>query len=299
VLRVAGYVALMTDRYPPFALDQGGHEGGDHVATLTAPPAAPRGSAPVGPPSATTTDAAPPTSVRPTGWTGGRVVSVVAGSVAGLASLALLASGAVVGVAGAVGQDGHGFVMSPTRTLSTSGYAISSQDLVVHSDVPALPHRLLGDAKIRVTPSGGKAVFVGVAPTWAVHRYLGHAQVSVLLRFEHGDPVYGQEGVGRITVPPADVGIWAAQLTATGPRSLVWPVHEGRWTVVVMNADASRGVRADASVGAQLPALPWVVGGLLLLGALIGVLAAVLIGVPARNVARERRAAALAPPALE
>jgi len=45
VLRVAGYAALMTDTYPPFRLDQGGHEGeGAGTLTVTPPPA------PAGPP---------------------------------------------------------------------------------------------------------------------------------------------------------------------------------------------------------------------------------------------------------
>ena len=37
VLRVAGYAALMTDTYPPFRLDQGGHEGGAGTLTVTSP----------------------------------------------------------------------------------------------------------------------------------------------------------------------------------------------------------------------------------------------------------------------
>ena len=39
VLRVAGYAGLMTDRYPPFRLDMGGHDPG----TVALPPSAGHG----------------------------------------------------------------------------------------------------------------------------------------------------------------------------------------------------------------------------------------------------------------
>jgi hypothetical protein len=43
VIRVGAYVGLMTDQYPPFALDQGGHEGGAVRANVVVidPPASP------------------------------------------------------------------------------------------------------------------------------------------------------------------------------------------------------------------------------------------------------------------
>jgi len=280
VLRVAGYVALMTDRYPPFALDQGGHED-TGVATLTPPaaPAAPAAEAPLA-----------PTVPTRAGWSGGRVFSLVLGSLAVLTALGLLLAGAVVGTVGATARDADGFLMSPTRTVDSSGYAVTTQDLALHSDA-GLPHRLLGDTKIRATALNGKAVFVGIARTAALERYLGTARRSVLSSLDQGSPAYDQVGLGRLVAPPTAFHHWVASSAGRGTRTLVWHTAAGHWTAVVMNADGSPVVEADASVGAELPALGWMVLGLLGSGLLLLAVGLVLILVPVRRVAAEQRVA--------
>jgi hypothetical protein len=92
----------------------------------------------------------------------------------------------------------------------------------------------------------------------------------------HSDPfraVYRAEpGAARSApVAPAAKPIWVASAHGAGTQSVVWDVKHGNWSVVVMNADGSRGVDTGVSAGADFPilsALAWgsVGGGLVLLG---------------------------------
>jgi hypothetical protein len=54
-----------------------------------------------------------------------------------------------------------------------------------------------------------------------------------------------------------------------GTQTLTWKVRDGDWSVVLMNADGSRGVAADIDLGAKLSFLLWVALGLLVGGVLV------------------------------
>ncbi len=69
---------------------------------------------------------------------------------------------------------------------------------------------------------------------------------------------------------PSGQRFWAVKASGSGRQTLTWPVRKGSWAVVVMNADAAKGVRADVSVGAWVPFLVWLAIGLLGAGAVLG-----------------------------
>jgi hypothetical protein len=51
--------------------------------------------------------------------------------------------------------------------------------------------------------------------------------------------------------------------SGTGNVALDWKPRHGSWRAVVMNADDSRGVRADLKFGVRTSLLWWLGGGLL------------------------------------
>ena len=57
-------------------------------------------------------------------------------------------------------------------------------------------------------------------------------------------------------------------MPGTGTQTLTWGVRKGTWSVVAMNADASRPVAVEASFGAKLSFLGWIAAGLIAGGGL-------------------------------
>ena len=265
VLRVCAYAALMTDRYPPFRLDLGPDEPPASEPPSSEPPAPP---APQPPGGAEGRPGAPRS-----GWTGGRITAVVLGSVLSVAPLVLLTGGVALVVADHAMRDPTGYLTSAERSTNSPGYAVTFSSIMI--DAPAgatLPHEVLGDIRLRVTSSNTAVpVFVGIAPTAAVERYLDGVARTVARAASGASSAHDLQISGRApSTPPTAQTIWDASSVGTRTQELRWTPRAGDWAVVVMNADGSDGVAATASAGAQLPWLgpagvAFTLGGLVLL----------------------------------
>jgi hypothetical protein len=281
VLRVAGYSALMTDTYPPFRLDQGGHEDGPGTVIVNREPTPPTTpSLPAG-----GTPSPQPTASR---WTTARIVSLVIGCVLTLVALGLAVPGVALLVADQTARDQDGFLMSAEQTLQTTTYAITSgEQLKIDAPSDLAPAALLGDMKITATASDDAAVFVGIGPTASVEAYVAGVQHATLIQVRNGDAVYRLTPGGAPSSLPQAEDFWTAQASGPGHQELTWTPRNGDWSVLVMNTDASKGVDVTATAGAEVPALPWIIGILLSLAALVLALAVVLVVVPLRAVSRQ------------
>ena len=265
VARVAAYAGLMTDRYPPFRLDQGGDEPGRLPPALSAPE-----------PAALLVGEAPATAVTaPARSRGARIVLVVLGSIAAIIAFGLLAGGCALVVLDQTQRDDDGFLMSPTEEFSSSTYAIVSESADIDTDGAEWAlDTFLGTVRIR--SESVRPVFIGIAPEAQATAYLGGIERDVVTGLDIS-PRYDRAAGATPAGPPGEQTFWVAQASGAGEQTLDWEPEDGDWRFVVMNVDASRGVSSDLSIGAELDSVLWIGIGLLAAGALFAVLAALAI----------------------
>jgi hypothetical protein len=201
-------------------------------------------------------DDAPP--FRPRRPAAVRVAAVVAGTLVGLLALCLVSCGGVA-LWGEAQKDDQGYVSTASEPFRSDGYALATRNLSVGSDVPGfvVDDGGFGDVRLRITPHGDGPVFVGVAPTADVARYLRGTPHSSIRDVSYSPfrVDAARRGGDRRPAPPAAQRFWAAAAQGPGPQTVTWDVQRGDWSVVVMNADGSRGVDTRISAGARLRSL--------------------------------------------
>ncbi|MGA7989601.1 MAG: DUF4389 domain-containing protein [Candidatus Dormiibacterota bacterium] len=210
----------------------------------------------------------------------GAIALIIIGSVVALIAVGLLAAGGVLTWADRTQRDAAGYLTSPSTSLATSSYAIAATDLTIATDAPGwhVPTGALGSVRITATASSATPLFIGIASSADIQRYLDGVQYAQMQGFMgmRGGPMYLMHGGGAPAMP-ASQSFWRAEVSGGGTQSLTWNISSGHWAVVLMNADASQTVAADVSVGATAPFLSSLSIGLLIGGGVILLVAGALL----------------------
>lgn len=77
------------------------------------------------------------------------------------------------------------------------------------------------------------------------------SRIVALVDIEDGDPVYerrpGTDAVGA----PTEQTFWDVSASGPGVQEVTWEPANGRWAVVLMNADGTPNVISEVNVGAR------------------------------------------------
>jgi hypothetical protein len=215
-----------------------------------------------------------------------RIAAFVGGGVIGLLGLILLAAGGV-GLWANGQKDDDGYLATGSDRFATSTYALATESLDVDSHGAGwlIDSDRYGKVRLKATSRTSKPVFVGIARTSAVTRYLRDAAHATVTDVEYSPfrAEYRTQRAGGAPALPADQRFWVASAHGPGQQTLKWNVEHGAWSVVVMNADGSRGVDAGVSAGANVPILPVIGWGALGVGLVLLVATGGLVAVGVRS----------------
>ena len=221
-----------------------------------------------------------------------KIGMIVAGAVLGVLALGALGLGA--GAPRAEGEkDDKGYFTTDSERFGagTRALATDNVDLSLDGAEWLVDSGDFGKVELDVASERERPVFVGIARTEDVdslsarggpHARDRRGRRSARPRGLVVPPRAGQPPAGR----PGAAGVLGRFGAGSRHSALDWRVTDGDWSIVVMNADGSRGVAADVSAGAQVPFLDEL--GWSAVGAgsalMIGAVALIVLGIrPPRN----------------
>jgi hypothetical protein len=191
----------------------------------------------------------------------GRIALIVTGAITALVATALIIGGTVA-LYGEIEKNDDGYLTTDKHRFSADTRALATENLDADFDGGdwVIEPGDLGKVRLEADSRDGKALFVGIARTSDVERYLNGVPHTTVHDVDAGpfdsfDADYARHAGQRHPASPEHAGIWAASAHGAGTQTVDWEIEDGNWSIVVMNADGSLGVDADVSAGANLPFL--------------------------------------------
>jgi hypothetical protein len=191
----------------------------------------------------------------------GRIALVVTGAITALFASALILGGGLA-LYGEVEKNDDGYLTTDAHRFSADTRALATENLDADLDGGdwVVEPGDLGKVRLEAESRDGKPLFVGIARTTDVERYLNGVPHTTVHDVEAGpfdsfDADYTRHAGNGRPASPEHADIWAASNQGSGLQTVDWEIEDGDWSVVVMNADGSLGVDADISAGADVPFL--------------------------------------------
>ncbi len=209
---------------------------------------------------------------------GGRIAAIVAASVAAVLAVGFIAAGALL-LWGDSRTDDDGYLTTGKERYTAGTYALATENMDIDLDAAGwvMDRSDLGNVRLSVESNDEKPVFVGIARTSDVTDYLHGTSYTSVTDVDYSPfhaSYHDRDSAGdRRPERPADQQFWAASAHGSGKQTVAWDLEDGDWSIVVMNADGSRGVDTEISAGAEVAFLgtaAWISLGaalVLLLGA--------------------------------
>jgi hypothetical protein len=179
----------------------------------------------------------------------------VIGSLVAIAGAGLLAA---FGTDGRLASGPHLVSTPATAVVSTVANIKDTSGLAAATGRPTL--------RISASPiQGTTGVFVGIGREADVNRYL--AGVATEQATSVSVEPYALNGIthrGRANVqPPTTQHFWVAEASSTRTAGIGWKIRDGRYRLVVMNANGHGGFAATSAIGITIPYVAyWALGGI-------------------------------------
>ncbi|WP_134115975.1 hypothetical protein [Kribbella kalugense] len=159
--------------------------------------------------------------------------------------------GLVVAVVGGVAAF---WLIGPDDTVQSGEQALSSKGLAVAS-TPDLLNRHGPVLHVDVRSTKNQPVFVGVARDFDVSSYLKGTAYTKLVQVQYPIALTTQDAKGTAgpLAAPDTLDWWVTKANGAGTQSIAWPIEDGPYDVVVMNADGKTAPATQVNLGIEIP----------------------------------------------